>query len=126
MGEARGSLQYLSCLALCSGVVATFLFLSFMIRLLLKRIVITMGRAIIGRTINTMPATISSVSLLLEEYTVTRIPAKKKKTEKTICLTLKALITTSADDIFKYFSLSSKDKRNELKCRLLQFLFGAG
>ena len=68
-------------------------------------------------------------------------------------LTLKAPITTAADDIHKYFFIvfsekirldvsgessarqrihlkhqalfSSKDKSKKLKCRLLQFLFGA-
>ena len=68
-------------------------------------------------------------------------------------LTLRAPITTAADDIHKYFSIfssekirlgvssessarqrinmknqalfSSKDKSKKLKCRLLQFLFGA-
>ena len=63
-------------------------------------------------------------------------------------LTLKAPITTAADDIHKHFSLffrenktmfkvnplldrgftslfSSKDKSKKLKCRLLHFLFGA-
>ena len=68
-------------------------------------------------------------------------------------LTLKAPITTEADDIHKYFShcfsekirlddssessarqrirlknqavFSSKDRSKKLKCRLLQFLFGA-
>ena len=70
-----------------------------------------------------------------------------------LSLTLKAPITTAADDIHKYFFivlqrkldimfqvnpllrqrihlkhqalLSSKDKSKKLKCRLLQFLFGA-
>ena len=70
-----------------------------------------------------------------------------------ITLTLKAPITTAADDIYKYFSIvfsekiileiacessarqrihktnqalfSSEDKIKKLKCRLLQFLFGA-
>ena len=68
------------------------------------------------------------------------------------CLPLKAPITTAADNIHKYFLLfsekirldvssessarqrihmknqvlfSSKDKSKKLKCRLLQFLFGA-
>ena len=62
------------------------------------------------------------------------------------CLTLKAPITTAADDIHTYFFIvfqriifsanqrihmksqalfSSKDKSKKLKCRLLQFLFGA-
>ena len=68
-------------------------------------------------------------------------------------LTLKASITTAADDIYKYFFIgfqkkirldvssesyagqrirkknqalfSSKDKSQKIKCRLLQFLFGA-
>ena len=57
-------------------------------------------------------------------------------------LTLKAPITTAADDIHKYFFhffssarqrihkknqalFSSKDKSIKLKCRLLQFLYGA-
>ena len=67
-------------------------------------------------------------------------------------LTLKAPVTTAADDIYKYFFIvfgeirldvssessarqrihmknqalfSSKDKSKKLKCRLLQFLFGA-
>ena len=49
-------------------------------------------------------------------------------------LTLKALITTAADDIHKYFFIvfqrkshcfSSKGKSKKLKCRLLQFLFSA-
>ena len=57
----------------------------------------------------------------------------------TWCLTLIALITTAADDIHKYFfhcfsekirldvssESSSKDKNKKIKCRLLQFLFGA-
>ena len=60
-----------------------------------------------------------------------------------LILTLKAQITTAADDIHKCFFhcfsekirldvssqssalLSSKDKSKKLKCRLLQFLFGA-
>ena len=70
-----------------------------------------------------------------------------------VLLTLKALITTAADDIHKYFFIvfsekirldvscessarqrihskhqvlfSSKDKSKKLKCRLLQFLFSA-
>ena len=70
-----------------------------------------------------------------------------------LCLTLKAPITTAADDIHKYFFIvfsekirldvssessarqrihlknqavfSSRDKSKKLKCRLLQFLFGA-
>ena len=62
------------------------------------------------------------------------------------CLTLKEPITTAADDIHTYFFIvfqriifsanqrihmknqdlfSSKDKSKKLKCRLLQFLFGA-
>ena len=52
--------------------------------------------------------------------------------------TLKAPFTTAADGIYKYFFIvrfrihtkkqalfSSKDKRRNLKCRLLQFLLGA-
>ena len=39
---------------------------------------------------------------------------KKKKTEKNICLTFKAPITTSADDIFKYFSLFLEKIRLEV------------
>ena len=69
-----------------------------------------------------------------------------------LSLTLKAPVTTAADDIHKFFSLffreirldvpsessawqrihmknqalfSAKDKSKKLKCRLLQFLFGA-
>ena len=57
-----------------------------------------------------------------------------------VTLTLRAPVMTAADDIHKYFFhcfsekirheknqalFSSKDKSKKLKCRLLQFLFGA-
>ena len=69
-----------------------------------------------------------------------------KEPVELFCLTLKAPITTAADDIHKYFHcfsdkirlaarqrihlkrqalFSSKDKSQKIKCRLLQFLFGA-
>ena len=108
-------------------------------------------------------AKISNISLLFIQMETLSINCSSMSAANNLCssflseclekLTLKAPITTAADDIHKYFFLcfsgkirlefssessarqrihlknqalfSSKDKSKKLKCRLLQFLFGA-